>query len=92
MFLACALAQAACRRGLSSRYFRLSRLLEELALARGDGTEDIARRLHISTHTVRDHLKSIFDKTGVGSRNALLALLFHDHYAEPFFERVTATH
>ncbi len=37
-FLACALAQAACRRGLSSRYFRLSRLLEELALARGDGS------------------------------------------------------
>jgi DNA replication protein DnaC len=37
-FLACALAQAACRQGLSSRYFRLSRLLEELALARGDGS------------------------------------------------------
>lgn len=37
-FLACALAQAACRQGLSSRYFRLSRLLEELVLARGDGS------------------------------------------------------
>jgi DNA replication protein DnaC len=37
-FFACALAQAACRQGLSSRYFRLSRLLEELALARGDGS------------------------------------------------------
>jgi len=37
-FLACALAQAACRHGLSSRYFRVSRLLEELALARADGS------------------------------------------------------
>lgn len=37
-FLACALAQAACRQGLSCRYFRLARLLEELALARADGS------------------------------------------------------
>jgi len=37
-FLACALAQAACRHGLSTRYFRLSRLLEEFALARADGS------------------------------------------------------
>jgi DNA replication protein DnaC len=37
-FLACALAQAACRQGLSSRYLRVSRFLEELAHARADGT------------------------------------------------------
>ena len=37
-FLACALAQAACRQGLSTRYYRLTRLLEELALARADGS------------------------------------------------------
>lgn len=37
-FLACALAQAACRHGLSARYYRVGRLLEELALARGDGS------------------------------------------------------
>lgn len=37
-FLACALAQAACRHGLASRYFRLSRLLQDLALARADGS------------------------------------------------------
>lgn len=37
-FLACALAQAACRHGLSCRYFRLSRLLKELTLARADGS------------------------------------------------------
>jgi DNA replication protein DnaC len=37
-FLACALGHAACRHGLSVRYFRLSRLLDELRLARADGT------------------------------------------------------
>lgn len=37
-FLACALGQAACRHGLSVRYFRLGRLLGELALARADGS------------------------------------------------------
>jgi DNA replication protein DnaC len=37
-YLACALAQAACRHGLSTRYFRLSRLLDELTLAKADGS------------------------------------------------------
>jgi DNA replication protein DnaC len=37
-WLACALAQKACRVGKSSLYTRLSRLLEELRVARGDGT------------------------------------------------------
>ena len=37
-YLACALAQAACRQGLSARYFRLSRLLEALVMARADGS------------------------------------------------------
>lgn len=37
-YLACALGQAACRHGLSARYFRLSRLLGDLALARADGS------------------------------------------------------
>jgi DNA replication protein DnaC len=37
-FLACALGHSACRQGLATRYFRLSRLLGDLALARGDGS------------------------------------------------------
>lgn len=37
-YLACALAQAACRHGLATRYFRLSRLLDDLVLARADGS------------------------------------------------------
>jgi len=37
-FLACALGNACCRQGLRARYFRMARLLGELALARGDGS------------------------------------------------------
>lgn len=37
-YLACALGQAACRHGLAVRYYRFSRLLADLALARGDGS------------------------------------------------------
>jgi len=37
-YLACALGNAACRQGLSARYYRLSRLLDELVLAKADGT------------------------------------------------------
>jgi len=37
-YLACALAQAACRQGLSARYLRLTRLIEDMALARADGS------------------------------------------------------
>jgi len=37
-YLACALGHSACRHGLSTRYFRLSRLLDQLALARADGS------------------------------------------------------
>jgi DNA replication protein DnaC len=36
--VACALGQAACRQGLSVRYLRTSRLLEELTLAHADGS------------------------------------------------------
>lgn len=36
-WLACALAQAACRTGYTAQYLRLPRLLPELAIAKGDG-------------------------------------------------------
>jgi DNA replication protein DnaC len=36
-FLACAIAHKACREGYSAMYFRLPRLLQELALSKGDG-------------------------------------------------------
>lgn len=37
-YLACALGHQACRHGLSARYYRLSRLLGDLKLARADGS------------------------------------------------------
>jgi DNA replication protein DnaC len=37
-FFACVLGQAACEHGLSTRYFRASRLFEALTLSHGDGS------------------------------------------------------
>ena len=41
----------------------------------GLSSQDIARALFISVHTVRDHLKSIFGKTGVSRRQDLVTAL-----------------
>ena len=50
-----------------------------LSLCRGLSTREISAELGISAHTVRDHLKSIFDKTHVTSRGELVAGLFTSH-------------
>ncbi len=50
------------------------------AVARGLSNQEIAAELFLSAHTVRDHLKAVFAKVGVGSRGELVAKLFADHY------------
>jgi DNA-binding CsgD family transcriptional regulator len=52
-------------------------------IARGQGTSQIAAELFLSPHTVRDHVKAIFEKVGVRSRGELVATVFADHYAQP---------
>lgn len=53
------------------------------AIARGLDSAEIAETSHLSVHTVRDHVKAIFEKVGVSSRGELVAKLFADHYASP---------
>ncbi|WP_159843568.1 helix-turn-helix transcriptional regulator [Nocardia sp. CY41] len=49
-------------------------------IARGLSTTEIASRLFLSPHTVRDHVKTIFQKVSVASRGELVAKLYTEHY------------
>jgi DNA-binding NarL/FixJ family response regulator len=51
-------------------------------LARGLTTNEIAADLHLSRHTVADHLKAVYEKVGVCSRGELVAKMFADHYSD----------
>jgi DNA-binding CsgD family transcriptional regulator len=56
------------------------------AVARGGSTNEIAAELFLSPHTVRDHVKTVFEKVGVSSRGELVAKLFGEHYSDRLHE------
>ena len=57
--------------GLTGREAEIVRLA-----ARGSSTKEISRKLFISQHTVNNHLRSIFEKTGVNSRRQMVQRLY----------------
>jgi len=61
--------------GLTEREQDITRLILQ-----GNSTTEIAARLVVSAHTVQQHLKSIFDKTGVRSRREMVGQVFFSYY------------
>jgi DNA-binding CsgD family transcriptional regulator len=60
-------------------------------IARGLGNPEIAKTLVLSPHTVQDHVKSLFEKLGVASRQELVARVFLDEYLPEVEQRTPLT-
>lgn len=58
------------------------------AIACGASTAEIAAELFLSSHTVRDYVKTVFEKLGVSSRGEIVAQLFAEHYADGLHARM----
>jgi DNA-binding CsgD family transcriptional regulator len=69
--------------GLTPREQEVAQLM-----LRGASTIQAAQRLAISPHTIGDHLKSIFEKTGARTRGELSATLFFGEHLPRIQERV----
>ena len=68
--------------GLTDRERTISALV-----CQGMSTRQIAGRLHLTADTVQDHLKSVFDRTGVHSRGQLVAAIFATRLPAPCHRR-----
>jgi DNA-binding CsgD family transcriptional regulator len=60
-------------------------------LAHGLTNPEIAARLVLSLYTVQDHIKNLFEKTGVSSRQELVARVFIDDYLPQLAQRTPLT-
>lgn len=77
-YLGCVLANQACRHGLSVRYFRMSRLMESLSIAHGDGRfSKMILQLAKTDLLVLDDWG--LEKLSLGQRNDLLEIMEDRH-------------
>lgn len=67
---------------LIAQAYDLSRREGEIvqSVLRGLSTGEMVDAFHISSHTVQDHLKAIFEKVGVHSRRELIGQIFAQQY------------
>lgn len=69
--------------GLTTRELEVAQLM-----LRGATTAQAAQRLELSPHTVNDHLKSIYEKTGARTKGELSAMLFFGEHLRRIQDRV----